>query len=608
MWLINTRTRLLKEFIGLEIPEYAILSHTWEMGQEVTFQEFSQEPRSDAKAGYWKIDQTCQQAIRDGLDYAWVDTCCIDKSSSAELSEAINSMFSWYRRAFVCYVYLADLSRAAEPDDPSVQHCRWFTRAWTLQELIAPTHIRFYAHEWEFCFTKSDASEQLSRITGINLDILRHEKPLTAICVAQKMSWARSRRATRVEDIAYSLIGIFDINMPLLYGESEKAFMRLQSEIIQSSPDLTILAWFDGLQYEEYTVYGADKTLFSTVLASSPDSFRGCYKFSGLQNHSTPEFSISNRGIHIRAKFGLENFRDRAQEILPVCQLEGWTLAIRIRNIGAGCYVRQDPMKLVSVLPGQMLGRLVLNPFLLTRPIWMDEWDTMFGWDPVLSSRECGLQVVLGPGMEIYRRWPWTKWDEVDRLFFGPEDLHGGWAALKIVSNPPGDFMEERGITQSLDFLLYAIGWAKPQFGPPRYTVHRVHAELSDRALEETNGYAVTEDWHTYWVVNRLVTNNIPEQTAMVVGSQNGRSLLLTCNHSMVEDRNICLNPFWRIELSWKEVPCDRIPRIADRRWLQMDWSETWQVPSNDQHSFCVTHEDQGKQRSGGQKIRLSHP
>ncbi|KAI0815532.1 HET-domain-containing protein [Xylaria sp. FL0064] len=581
MWLINARTRLLEEFTGLKIPEYAILSHTWEAGQEVTFQEFSRESRTSAKRGYWKIDQTCQQAIRDGLDYVWVDTCCIDKSSSAELSEAINSMYNWYQRASVCYVYFVDLFHPVGPDDPNLQDCRWFTRAWTLQELIAPIHVKFYARAWEFCFTKSDASAQLSRIAGINPRILRHEIPLSAICVAQKMSWARSCQATRVEDIAYSLLGIFAINMPLLYGEESKAFMRLQSEIIRSCPDLSILAWFDSPMPGENTAVGEEAiSLFSTVLASSPGSFGGCHSFTRLQNHSLPDFSISNRGINIRAKFCLQYSNTRVELALPVCQSSRWTFAIRMRNVGGGCFVRQDPTGLMRLRSGEMSDHLVLNPYLLTQPLRLDSPDTKYELETILSTREYGLQVVLDPSMAIYRRWPWTKWDEVDNLFFGPEDLDLGWAALKIVSQPPGNFVIERS-DQYFDFLLYVFGWARPGSEPPRCTMHKVSGTISDRALEDMNNLAVTEDWNAYWVVNRLVTHHVHEHTVVVVGAENDRSLLLTCHLSWVADHRICPNRFWRIKLSWQAVPRKQAPQMIDRGWRHLNWESGWPEPPN---------------------------
>ncbi|KAH8763052.1 heterokaryon incompatibility protein-domain-containing protein [Diaporthe sp. PMI_573] len=254
MWLINVRTRQLEEFFGLDVPRYAILSHTWATGEEVTFQEMrhpeAAAPASLLKAGWMKIDHTCQQAAQDGLEYAWVDTCCIDKSSSAELSEAINSMFRWYERAALCYVFLQDLTEFSWGEDKdvrglelSVKHCRWFTRSWTLQELIAPLHMKFFDRDWRFCFTKAVASVALSKITGIDFGVLSHHIDLSAVSVAQKMSWAGTRQATRKEDVAYSLLGIFGINMPMLYGEEERAFLRLQAEIISTCPDTTIFAW-----------------------------------------------------------------------------------------------------------------------------------------------------------------------------------------------------------------------------------------------------------------------------------------------------------------------------------------------------------------------------
>src|SRR5690349_10470978 len=107
MKLINTFTEVLEEFIGRNIPEYAILSHTWEE-EEVTFTDFTSGAYKAMK-GYQKIEATCRLAREAGICYAWVDTCCIDKSSSAELTECINSMFQWYRRSKICYVFLTDL-------------------------------------------------------------------------------------------------------------------------------------------------------------------------------------------------------------------------------------------------------------------------------------------------------------------------------------------------------------------------------------------------------------------------------------------------------------------------------------------------------------------
>src|SRR5207248_11760504 len=148
---------------------YAILSHTWEEEEEVSFKDMS-DPSRNNKKGYRKIEMTRQMASRAGLSYAWVDTCCIDKSSSAELTEAINSMYRWYQRSDICYAFLADLP-ASVSLDTALQRCRWFTRGWTLQELIAPEDIYFFDQDWNNRGSKRDLVEHLSRITGINASI-----------------------------------------------------------------------------------------------------------------------------------------------------------------------------------------------------------------------------------------------------------------------------------------------------------------------------------------------------------------------------------------------------------------------------------------------------
>jgi hypothetical protein len=171
MRLINTRTGLFEEFIGGNIPKYAILSHTWGE-EEVSFTALS-DPSSNYKnkKGYRKIDMTCKIASQAGLSYAWVDTCCIDKSSSAELTEAINSMYRWYQRSTICYAFLSDLPPTSSLET-ALKGCRWFERGWTLQELIAPDEIYFFDRDWNYIGSKRDLVEELSKITGIRTSVL----------------------------------------------------------------------------------------------------------------------------------------------------------------------------------------------------------------------------------------------------------------------------------------------------------------------------------------------------------------------------------------------------------------------------------------------------
>ena len=228
----------LIEFLEDNIPKYAVLSHRWGAG-EVTFKDLT-DGTSKGKAGYSKIQFCGEQARRDKLEYFWVDTCCINKSSSAELSEAINSMFRWYQEAARCYVYLSDVSiRKRKASDTSAvctwesafRASKWFTRGWTLQELLAPRSVEFYSREGKSLGNKRTLEQHIHEITGVPATALR-KNPLSQFDVDERFSWAKSRQTTRAEDKAYSLFGIFDVQMPLLYGEGEvKAFQRLRDAV-----------------------------------------------------------------------------------------------------------------------------------------------------------------------------------------------------------------------------------------------------------------------------------------------------------------------------------------------------------------------------------------
>ena len=242
MWLLNIDTRALQYFEGDNIPPYVILSHRWER-DEVTFQEIKT-GEGKKKHGYRKIDFCCWQARKDyttdELSHAWVDTCCIDKTSSAELSEAINSMYKWYGNAKVCYAYLSDVTGDIKSD--SFRHSLWFTRGWTLQELLAPKTVNFYNGKWKMIGEKLRDADTISNLTNLPFNALRHFNPQTW-SVATRMQFAAKRETPREEDRAYSLLGIFEVNIPLIYGEGARAFRRLQEEILRVHDDLTLLAW-----------------------------------------------------------------------------------------------------------------------------------------------------------------------------------------------------------------------------------------------------------------------------------------------------------------------------------------------------------------------------
>ncbi|KAH6651366.1 heterokaryon incompatibility protein-domain-containing protein [Chaetomium tenue] len=398
MRLLNVSTREVEEFHGTNIPEYAILSHTWGT-EEMTFHDMEaiaryrrsqQEPPADLmprnadtpdamklmllstmlmafrgeraranrgpplpaltngyesdhsdssdarsqrgsmvpsvvlhpfehKAGYAKIAYACGQAEKDGFRYVWVDTCCIDKRSSAEVSEAVNSMFGWYQRAAVCYAFLEDVhfddyTEAYMTWKDHFTNSRWFTRGWTLQELLAPRKVVFYARGWRLLGTKSSLVKHVAKITGVDELTLLEPKLVPNASVAQRMSWAANRTTTKPEDLAYSLMGLFGVHMPVIYGEGDKAFLRLQEEIIKRSDDHTIFAWgtlgdeqahaphYPG-QHPDLDEIDFDDLAGTTgILAQSPKDFAGMAHVvvsAPPPNQPITDYALTNKGLHI---------------------------------------------------------------------------------------------------------------------------------------------------------------------------------------------------------------------------------------------------------------------------------------------------------------------
>ena len=365
---------MFEEFVGRNIPPYAILSHTWGAG-EVTFPLYAK-PESRLLKGYEKIEQSCRLAAEGEIGYVWVDTCCIDKSSSAELSEAINSMYRWYASAEVCFVYLSDFEIYTDDakvptvmithsecprgstdtvdfgqseDDPAFQRfkkCKWFRRGWTLQEMLAPDSLEFFDANWSYVGEKLDEMiEVLARITKIEPDFFDFHQEAS---VAQKLSWAANRKTTRIEDTAYCLLGLFDINMPLLYGEGEKAFKRLQLEILRSNDDESIFAWTDR------------SLLSSGMLATSPSNFADSGQIVPLEDltlYRSP-YQMTHQGLQI--------------ELEPFARQEhtGSPFEAYLRRFNSDDH-NERPEKLVALLidPLEILPRVTRARRVMTRKI-----------------------------------------------------------------------------------------------------------------------------------------------------------------------------------------------------------------------------------------------
>ncbi|KAF5348000.1 hypothetical protein D9758_009999 [Tetrapyrgos nigripes] len=239
-------TYIVDSFSNKDIPPYAILSHTWGDG-EITLADLDSPPDLVNKSGYRKLESSCKIAHDSGFTYIWIDTCCIDKSSSAELSEVLNSMYAYYRDSVVCYVYLSDVSPGLDPrasGKGTFRESRWFTRGWTLQELLASPRILFYDREWNRIGTKSSLSDVIVEVTNVPAAVLLGHTDIQSATIALRMSWAATRVTTRPEDVAYCLMGIFGVHMPPLYGEgARRAFIRLQEEILKHNDDPTIFVW-----------------------------------------------------------------------------------------------------------------------------------------------------------------------------------------------------------------------------------------------------------------------------------------------------------------------------------------------------------------------------
>ena len=265
----------------------------------MTFQEFRKGKKRDS-LGFAKIVECCDLARSRSFQWVWIDTCCIDKNSSAELSEAINSMCHWYEGAGECYAYLSDIawdSRDKEVPKSAFRHSLWFTRGWTLQELLAPAEVIFYDREWNLFGTKGTLSEAISAATGIERYLLGTHHYWQSACIAAKMSWLLGRVTSRVEDMAYCMLGLFDVKMPLLYGEGPKAFLRLQLEIIKKSDDESIFAW-------------TSTQPSSGMLASSPRFFAesGDVWTSGLREKDRLPYLMTNKGLEFRVPYRRPGF------------------------------------------------------------------------------------------------------------------------------------------------------------------------------------------------------------------------------------------------------------------------------------------------------------
>ncbi|KAI1743105.1 HET-domain-containing protein [Xylaria scruposa] len=298
MHLLDTTTYELRSDNHLTFRQegYAVLSHRW-IGQEITYDQLKNEIeglRFDiAPARTPQVDKICRAAetARNlGIKWIWIDSCCINRANAIEQTESINSMLRWYSDAKLCITYLNDVQKyesygdalgpkcfdSLERDGPSI----WFSRGWTLQELLSPQDMRFYDKDWNFIGTKVTLARVLEEITGVDRRYLTREEQFETACIATKMSWMAGRTTTRIEDIAYSMLGILNINMTTQYGEGLRAFKRLQQALLSTSGDESLFSWkMPDPNNRSKFIYGSDQYIAWeadewSLLAPSPDWFK----------------------------------------------------------------------------------------------------------------------------------------------------------------------------------------------------------------------------------------------------------------------------------------------------------------------------------------------
>lgn len=357
---------------------YAIISHVWmdpgnDYQNEIMIDELKdwKDCSTRKKRGADKIRGACLAARQwsdrrktwepeaKEISHIWLDSCCINQRDQAEVSMSINSMCRWYKEATVCLVYLSDV-RFSPRGAVNLSLCRWLRRGWTLQELIASETVEFFDTDWKSLGSKSSLRNHLSTITGINEEVLANPSRVGKVSVAQRMSWA-SKRETRIEeDSAYCLMGLFGVQMPTLYGEGkERAFRRLQEEIIRYSDDHSVFAWLDR------PLVGDQRGLLAPHAA--------CFEQTGLyRSLSTPgnarPYAMTNKGLDIDLYLQQHPYEDKYIACLDCPIDKDLYLGIFLKRISAESrqYVRTDGHKFCQVRAN---GRGTLTPVYVVQEI-----------------------------------------------------------------------------------------------------------------------------------------------------------------------------------------------------------------------------------------------
>ncbi|KAM7194145.1 vegetative incompatibility protein HET-E-1 [Naviculisporaceae sp. PSN 640] len=611
MRLWNTHTELFEEFLDdNSIPPYAILSHTWD-GEEALLTDVKSWTNSHiliTHQGYQKIVKAREVARSQDCKYIWIDTCCIDQSSSAELTEAINSMYGWYARAKVCYINPGGRPYVYKSRE-ELDRCRWFSRGWTLQELIAPQNIIFYDADWNAIGTKKTLANKLSAITKIDRDILLHRKSLSTVSVAQKMSWAAGRKTTRTEDTAYCLLGIFGVHLPAIYGEKHRAFRRLQEAILNSeSNDLSIFAWSRQPSTKLHRGNGKEcKTReYCGVFATAPSDFSRAGNLAKKVSPRRVELQPGNCGIKVMMQFFIQMTPENGgyRYLLPLdCYNEDNRTAVvcvRLRKYGWNGMVRENPAKIEEITTPLLMPMTIGCRYLIPEtPLHWHGTPDGGGVDFIGQSREHAIQFELGSGIwfQFLDIWPAHRFDGEDRLFYLNEKSENDACMLRL----RGGVLSPSGLQRvDFEFMFCAAGWSstlaselsegngsrESKLEPPLQCGVMDYREYA-AAFSEFRTDAQGWDFHSEHFLERLVYHQMPKRSSIVMEVHgNGRASVGEAGSPLPkwvrvwfeadrdQDPDVCRNDFWKITFHREysddkeslELKCDNYG-AADLGW-----------------------------------------
>lgn len=322
MRFLHTKTFVLHDFTGPP-SSYAVFFHA-HGSDDIGFEDFSKPQMLLCKDGFHRLWQACSRARNHGSEWLWSDAVCIDRGSSTALTEAFNSLARIYQHCIFSIIYLEDLPCSdcvGGGLEKRLAKCAWLRNVWVLPQLIFPKHSFIYDRDWAEIGTKASLARQLSLVTSIEQSVLINPAALGEYSVAKRMSWASHLEASRPEDRSFALLGILGVHMPIVYGEGQKAFIRLQEEILRDTNDYSLFAWRPEVPQE-----------YRGLFAYSPAEFQHFDKGPNGPFRIKGEVQPISAGIIIHAHFHKVDH----DIVLPLENTEGFIYSIRLSKSGQG--------------------------------------------------------------------------------------------------------------------------------------------------------------------------------------------------------------------------------------------------------------------------------